>query len=256
MRITLLLVPLLLSLCLIPVCDTIAQAGINTNLIAAAQTGNAKETKRLLTAGADANAKDSRGVSPLLWATAMLLRHYTLTSSSSGALLQRKAMGSAALQQEREMLRRATGEWREVAMLLIDHGADVNIDVGTETPLRGAVLVGAKDLAEVMIKKGANVNGSPNANEAPLHSAIGELHADVAELLINNGANVKAANMSGRTPLHFVAIFIDDPNLAELLIAHGADVNAKDKNGQTPLGFAAKTGNNLVAEVLRQRKGT
>jgi cytohesin len=156
-------------------------------------------------------------------------------------------------------MRQVKGQWHEVALLLINHGADVNITmtatIDTDTPLLIAAIVGDKGLAEALIDKGAAVNGARGANETPLHAAISEGHRDVAELLINKGANVNARNMSQRTPLHFLAAFMDDRELAELMIAKGADVNTVDKGGNTPLAFATRSGHNAVAEVLRQHGG-
>lgn len=88
-----------------------------------------------------------------------------------------------------------------------------------------------------------------------MHGAIAERHRDVAELLINKGADVIVKNRSGRTPLHFLAFYIDDQKLAESMIKRGADINASDKNGETPLTFATRAGNNQVAKVLRERGG-
>ena len=85
--------------------------------------------------------------------------------------------------------------------------------------------------------------------------AIAEKHRDVAELLINKGTNVNARNMSQETPLHFLASFMDDRELAELMIAKGADVNAMDKDGRTPLAYATQERHGAVAEVLRLHGG-
>ena len=72
---------------------------------------------------------------------------------------------------------------------------------------------------------------------------------DVAELLIAKGANVNARTEFGNTPLDS-ATYGGGSEAMELLIAHGADINAKGtKKGSdmadevlytdTPLGIAA-----------------
>lgn len=226
-----------------------------TPLFIAATEGNQQVVKVLLDHGADANARDVKGWSPLLATLELLLRAVTLTSSSPTALLKQKSMDGAVLQQRREAFHHLKDQWREVAMLLIDHAADVNADVGGDTSLFVAAFVGDKDLVEALIKKGADVNGSKDANETPLHTAIAENHRDVAKLLIDKGANVNAGNFNQHTPLHYLSSDMDDRNLAELMIEHGADVNARDKIGNTPLTFAIKAGNNQVVEVLRQHGG-
>ena len=52
------------------------------------------------------------------------------------------------------------------------------------------------------------------------------LHKEIAELLIANGADVNVKNDFGPTPLHWAA---DEGHkeIVELLIANGANVNAK-----------------------------
>jgi ankyrin repeat protein len=163
---------------------------------------------------------------------------------------------SAAEQQEwQKESQEMKGQWLEVAKLLIDHGADIKADLKKEgSLLYSAANLGYKDLVEALIAHGADINDA-KGGETALHGAIAERHRDVAELLINKGADVTLKNMSGRTPLHFLANYIDDQKLAELMIKHGADINARDKNGETPLTFATKAGNNQVAKVLRERGG-
>ena len=169
------------------------------------------------------------------------------------ALVQLSAAEQQQLQKEsREM----KGQWLEVVKLLTDHGADSKADLkkeGSEILLLAANL-GSKDLVEALIAHGADIN-DVKGGETALHGAIAERHRDVAELLIYKGADITLKNMSGRTPLHFLAYYIDDQKLAELMIKHGADINARDNNGETPLTFATKAGNNQVAKVLREHGG-
>ncbi len=97
----------------------------------------------------------------------------------------------------------------------------------------------------------SRLNGGSAALETPLHAAIAEKQRDVAELLVIRGADVNAKNMSGRTPLHFLAYYIDDPGLARLMVEHGANLNAIDRNGATPFDIAEKTGHPGVAAILK-----
>ena len=55
-------------------------------------------------------------------------------------------------------------------------------------------------------------------------------HKEVVELLIAKGADVNAKNDGGYTPLHQAAIN-GHKEIAELLIEKGANVNAKDGIG-------------------------
>jgi cytohesin len=107
------------------------------------------------------------------------------------------------------------------ARSLIESGADVNrrTPYGT-TPLDRAVIAGFKDIVELLIAKGANVNAKDNWDWTPLHSAVYG-HKDIVELLIAKGANVNARNGGGRTPLWY-AQDEGHTEIVELLRKHGA----------------------------------
>mgnify|MGYP000480537135 FL=1 len=84
----------------------------------------------------------------------------------------------------------------------------------------------------------------------PLHYAAIRGHKEIAELLIAKGADVNAKNSVGQTPLQFAAGY-GHKEIAELLIDNGADVNVKDDDGETPLDFA----DGETADLLRKHGG-
>lgn len=220
-----------------------------TPLIRAAHQGNRDVVELLIVRGADVNAKDINGKTPLNWALTTAL---SVSPSGQALLRQLSAAKRRDLQKE---IQKMKGQWREVAKLLINRGANTNADSQRGPPLYLAANMGDKDLVEALIDHGAEINYAPPCCESALHAAIAERHRDVAEFLIKKGASVNARNRSERTPLHFLAVFINDRKLAELMIERGADINAKDKNGQTPIDLATNAGNNQVAEVLRRKAG-
>ena len=133
-------------------------------------------------------------------------------------------------------------------------GLVFNKDEGGFTPLHWAASSGHKDVAELLLAHGADVNAKNNNGSTPLHFAAALGHKDVAELLLAHGADVNAKNKGGSTPLHFAAA-LGHKDVAELLLAHGADVNAKNNNGWTPLYYAVSGGHKDVAQLLRQHGG-
>jgi len=132
---------------------------------------------------------------------------------------------------------------------------DVNAkdDVG-ETPLHWAAWIGHKEIVELLITAGADVNAKGDGT--PLHHAALRGKKEIVELLIANGAdvNTKGGWMVG-TPLHYVVVG-GHIELVELLIAEGTDVNVKDGSGGTPLDWAIdRPGRTKTADLLRKHGG-
>ena len=110
-------------------------------------------------------------------------------------------------------------------------GTDVNLknqdDYGL-TPLQYAVGLGHKEIAELLIAKGADVNMKDNNGGTPLHFAAGYGHKEASELLIANGADVNAQLDAGNTPLD-EAIKRKHPEIADLLRKHGGKTSEELK---------------------------
>ena len=119
-------------------------------------------------------------------------------------------------------------------------GADVNVkdeDLNGWTPLIFAALGGHKEITELLIDSGAEVNAkSYNDGWAPLHGAAQRGRNEIVELLIAEGADVNAMGRMG-TPLYYAAARGRN-KIVELLIAKGADVNILNDFGKTPLDIA------------------
>ena len=79
-------------------------------------------------------------------------------------------------------------------------------------------------------------------------------HKEIAEVLIAAGADVNAKNNRDMTPLHQAARSGRN-EIAGLLIAKGADVNAKDENSLTPLDQAIQRKKPKTANLLRKHGG-
>jgi len=204
----------------------------------------------LISHGADVNAKDNEGKTPL---------HLVENKYLAQLLIAQGAELNAQDNQGRTPLHLALIHRENLAKLLIAKGAELNTqDQESNTPLHLALIRRIEDLAELLIVKGSNPNAKNNQGKTPLHLVRNK---DLAELLIVKGANPNAKDNQGRTPLHLVrnkglAEFlivkgsnpnakdnqgriplhlVRNKNLAELLIAHGAELNAQDNQGSTPL---------------------
>jgi ankyrin repeat protein len=119
------------------------------------------------------------------------------------------------------------------------------------TPLHWAVYANNFDVAQILVKAGANVKAVTRLDAStPLLMAATNGNVQIMELLINAGADVNAASSIGTTPLMQSAAS-GNVDAVRLLIDHGANVNAKDTlKEQTPLMFAATMDRAPVIRLL------
>lgn len=76
----------------------------------------------------------------------------------------------------------------QVARLLLDHGADVNMPPDSyESPLTLSACGGHFELASLLIERGANLEEVNDEGYTPLMEASREGHDDIVNLLITKG---------------------------------------------------------------------
>ncbi len=147
--------------------------------------------------------------------------------------------------------------------LLITIAAVVLVGCGPSVPdisIYDAVSNGNIEAVKQHLAAGTDVNAKneDDYDTTPLYYATGEGHKEIAELLIAEGADVNMKDDKGATPLHY-AVFFGHKETSELVIANGADVNAKivsgPKQGLTPLDAANETNHPEIADLLRKHGG-
>jgi len=130
----------------------------------------------------------------------------------------------------------------EVITALVKAGADVNAkDNNGMTPLMWTRGERASEVIPILKEAGADINAKDKKGWTPLMwAAGGEFFADSQAItaLLKSGADVNARDNEGRTPLMRTAESYD-PEAVTLFIKAGADINAKDKRKWTPLMYAA-----------------
>ena len=135
------------------------------------------------------------------------------------------------------LLRAVQRKNEELAKLLIAEGANVNAVTDHRwTPLFFAVRDGSKQLAQSLIAGGADVNAADADGSTPLFIAVKEGHKDLAELLISAGAKLDAKDKRGATPTIWAMVKSDGEMLALLVPLSVEDLQPLVLQGPVSLG--------------------
>uniref|UniRef100_A0AAQ5X9J7 Poly [ADP-ribose] polymerase n=1 Tax=Amphiprion ocellaris TaxID=80972 RepID=A0AAQ5X9J7_AMPOC len=104
-----------------------------------------------------------------------------------------------------------------------------------------------KQVTELLLRKGANVNEKNKDFMTPLHVAAERAHNDIMEVLQKHGAKVNALDTLGQTALHRAAL-AGHLQTCRLLLGYGADASLVSLQGFT----AAQMGNEAVQQILNE----
>jgi len=146
----------------------------------------------------------------------------------------------------------ASQNYIEIAKLLIDKGANVNIqDKGKRTALMRAAATKSKEIAKLLLNNpNTNVNLQEKNKFTALEIAVFEQDKDIVELLLKHkDIDVNKEDICGGTVL-MNAIGIGNKDIIDLLLKHKKlDINKVSRIGATALLFAIKKND---AEIVKQ----
>jgi len=141
-------------------------------------------------------------------------------------------------------------KFRDVAIMLLDRGADPNVSENKQTPLKLAAANGDVVLVSRLLVSGADVNQMQGVSDTALHVAVdrcrgfcnGAFVNILRTLLKTPGVEPNALNHFHETPLYLACRPTDDdvsPNAdsVQILLEHGADPNTCSLVMSIPLLF-------------------
>ncbi|KAL8811285.1 MAG: hypothetical protein Q9200_001920 [Gallowayella weberi] len=138
----------------------------------------------------------------------------------------------------------------EVVQLLLDFGAAFNLCTKfKESALCLAVSSDRNTIARLLLSQGAEVNTRDRNRQTLLHKACLEEHIEVCQSLLDFNADVNLRDYCGWNTLHYAAQS-GIPAIARLLLSRGVEVNARATDGKTPLHVACWRGNIEVVQSL------
>lgn len=133
---------------------------------------------------------------------------------------------------------------------LINEGADLNLELFSETPLLKAIKGKHSEVIKALLEAGADVNAITKSGKSALDVAVTWEEPSVLEVLLaHTGINVNAADSGGNTAL-MTAAKAGKLTALKMLLAAGADASIKNKRGQTALGLARSCNRAEAAELL------
>ncbi len=221
--------------------------------------------------GADTSA-DASGVTSL--SIAVVERNIELTR----LLLERGANADIKLiKQETALHQAATINCPEIALLLLECGADINSkDSGAAIPLHRAVICGSDLVVSVLVNhKAIQIDEFDALQDTPLLMSmkryfykhqleqIAKLNPNISNnfsiptletmiiTLLDHGANINAQDINGFTTLMYACSFGFD-TIVRLLLSRGADIRITNNAGETALSSAQENGHTQIIALLEQ----
>lgn len=186
-------------------------------LCVASRNGNTNIVKLLIhEAGADVNQKCSNGITALY--TAAFFGHNGIVQIiiNTGTIHNIDAtndVGCTALHAS------AQCGCIDIAKILIDHGADINIRTSAgASPLLLAAQNGYEDIVSLLISKHAIIDNTDIHGNTPLFFASKNNHLEIVKMLVKCGSNIMSENIQKTSTPLSIAIRMENLEVIDFLV--------------------------------------
>ena len=143
----------------------------------------------------------------------------------------------------------------EAVKYLLDQGADPNVpsippDCEQATlPIHYAALFGKMNIVELLLERGAVVDGADKHGRNAIHYAADDGYGAIVKLIVKHGVAVDFPDDEGATALPYGAVR-GGPEIVKLLLSMGAAVDAADVNGKTALHKSCRAGSEIAGLLI------
>lgn len=139
---------------------------------------------------------------------------------------------------------------------ILNSGVDINVEKDGEFPLETACWIGNKEVVELLIENGADVNFADECEfRTSLMLASRHGHTEIVKLLIEHGADVNAGDDYDATSLTRAAE-AGHIEVVKLLIENGANPNWREERDKTAEELARESGHINIANFIQENKKT
>ena len=137
----------------------------------------------------------------------------------------------------------------DVARFLLANGADANATETTSgrTPIFYASSTAMVDL---LFAAGADIHHRDHKGRTALHRAAEDGLTDVAHALVSKGADVNDRDYESWTPLHYAAHWHGNEQMIGILLLYGADFSTVNRVGMTPRDLAGSRNHRSAMALL------
>lgn len=223
-----------------------------TSLYTACRTGLREAIDVILERGGEVNPK----VGPPPLAAAVFNDHYKIVERliTCGADVNAKLSDPNC---PSVLMRAVSKDFTKIIKLLLEHGAQINTRNSSGLTALHVNAYHSFSVAalSVLLEYKAETNSRTNNGETPLILAVQEKTATKrrVDLLMAHGADVNAHDKDGDTALHLACEY-GFVGIVKILLHHGGDKTIKNNKGLSPLNIADAKEHGKVKKILSEWK--